>query len=104
MGEGGEYTLTLQLLFSPAISDIPVTVTSSDNSVARVTEAVSIPAGEEEATCTITAGMAGEATLTFDAGAEMREFTVKVGLPVEDEVPPTVAPIIGLEVFPEPEG
>jgi hypothetical protein len=99
MGEDSEYTLTRQLLFSPATSKIEVTVTSSDDSVAQVIGAVSIPTGEKEATFILISGETGEATLTFDAGVEMREFTVKVGLPEEGEIPPIVAPIIGLEVF-----
>ena len=96
--ENSQQALTVRLLSEPATEETPVAVTSSDPAVADVLGQVVIPAGEQVATFEITTGEAGEATLTFRAGMEVRELTVFVGTPPPGRVPPIVAPIVGIEV------
>jgi hypothetical protein len=102
MLEGSEQTITVRLLINPAPLDLPVTVTSSDPAVADVTGLVEVSAGERVATLTIVTGLPGEAILSLRVGAEVREFSLFVGAPPADGVPPVPAPIVGVEVSENP--
>src|SRR5439155_18313 len=94
----GQQTLSVPLLPTPVTVDTPVTVRSSDPTIARVVGAVVIPAGGQVATLTITTGTRGIAFLTMTAGMEVRQLTVIVGTPPAGSVPPIVAPPAGVVV------
>jgi hypothetical protein len=100
VGESEQQIFSVQLLFSPAPVDTPVSVTSSNTAVADVTAPVVIPAGAKNASVTLNTGQAGEATLTLDAGDEVRKLRVIVGLPPADQIPPTLAHPVGVQVIP----
>ena len=87
---------TLQLLSSPATAATPVTVTSSNTSVASVTGSVVIAAGARVASVTVATGVQGSATLTFRAGAETRELSILVGTPPPGTEPPVIASPVGV--------
>jgi hypothetical protein len=92
----------VMLLSSPAAAGTPVTVSSSDPNVARVTGPVTIAAGSRVATANIQTGVQGTAILTFRAGNEVREVTVVVGPPAPGTAPPTVASPVGVVLLAAP--
>src|SRR5439155_954305 len=98
----GQQTMTVPLLPTPATVDTPVTVTSTDPAVAIVVGAVVVRAGSQTATLTITAGAAGTALLTFQAGTEVRALTVIVGTPPAGSVPLIVASPVAVVVLSAP--
>ena len=63
-----------------------------------MTEAVTIPAGQQSATFTVATGLEGVATLTLDAGGEKRQLVVVVGTPPASRIPTIVAPVVGVEI------
>jgi len=87
---------TLQLLSVAAASATPVTVSSSNPSVASISGPVLIAAGARAASVTIQTGVQGTATLTFRAGTETRELTVVVGTPAPGTEPPIIASPVGV--------
>jgi hypothetical protein len=91
-------TLTAPLLTAPRSGSTVVTISSSDPSIAIVTEAVAIPAGQQSATFTVATGLEGVATLTLDAGGEKRQLVVVVGTPPASRIPTIVAPVVGVEM------
>jgi hypothetical protein len=95
---GGQQTLSVPLLSTPAALTTPVTVTSSDEAVATVVGAVVVAAGSTTATMTIATGSNGFAVLTLAAGSEVRELTVIVGTPPAGVIPPIVAPPVQIEI------
>jgi hypothetical protein len=95
-------SVTVSLVDAPAAAATPVTVTSSNPSVAQVTAEVGIAAGERGATVPIASGQAGVAVLTLRAGGVVREITVVVGTPPAGLVPPIVAKPVGVSVIPPP--
>jgi hypothetical protein len=95
---GGQQTLSVPLLSTPAALSTPVTITSSDETVAAVIGAVVVAAGSTTATMTIATGSNGFAVLTLAAGGEVRELTVIVGTPPAGVIPPIVAPPVQIEV------
>lgn len=94
----GQHALTVPVLPTPAAQNTPVTVTSSDPAVATIAGNVSVPAGSQVATLTITMGSPGIAFIRLSAGSEVRELTVIVGTPPDHSVPPVVAPPIQIDV------
>jgi len=90
-------TVAVRVTGSPAASNTPVTVSSSDESIARVVNTPTVAAGQEIATLTIATGSAGTATLIVRAGNDVRSVLVVVGsgavLPL-----PAVAPPVGASV------
>jgi hypothetical protein len=99
---GGQSMFRISLLSTPAGAATPVTVTSSNPSVADVAGPVTIPAGQQVAEITVTSGVAGTATLTFRAGTETRQVIVVVGTPPAGTAPPIVASPVGLVVLAAP--
>src|SRR6185436_3235934 len=77
----------------PAAIDTPVTITSSNPSVASVPASVTISQGSRTATIAITAGVPGTATLTFSVGAETIQLTVLVGPPFTGLPPVSGRPV-----------
>ena len=55
-------------------------------------------AGEQVAALTIITGSEGTAVLSLQVGTEARELTVIVGAPLPGDVPPVLAPAVGVEV------
>jgi hypothetical protein len=98
MGASEQQTLDVRLLSVAVGVDTPVTITSSDSAVANVQGPVTIAAGEQVATLTITTGATGEATLTLRVVGEVRQITVFVGSPPPGRVPAIVAPMIAVDV------
>ncbi|QYZ65331.1 MAG: hypothetical protein OI74_04575 [Gammaproteobacteria bacterium (ex Lamellibrachia satsuma)] len=90
---------TVRLLDQPAVSEVTVTFASGDFNVADVLESqISIPIGEVSAAFTLISGITGETTIRLDFGDESRELEVQVGDFTTGELPPTVAPSVGVEV------
>jgi hypothetical protein len=98
--DGGQHTLTVPVLPTPAAQNTPVTVTSSDPAVATIAGNVMVAAGSQVATVTIVTGTQGIAFIRLNAGSEVRELTVIVGTPPDHSVPPVVAPPIQVDVGP----
>jgi hypothetical protein len=97
--QAGHAAFTLPLLPVPAAVATPVSVSSSDASIAAVSGAVIVAAGQQSAIVDVTTGAAGTATLTFLAGAEVRQLTIVVGPPAADDVPFTFAKPAGTRVL-----
>jgi hypothetical protein len=96
-------TLAVRLFTSPVGTDTPVTVTTSDASVASVNPAVVVRAGEQNVSLEITTGSGGTATLTLEAAGVRREFTIVVGSdPTPSTTPVIVAAPVGVSVIPNP--
>ena len=91
-------SIFLHLVDSPVGVDTPVSITSTDPTVVTVTGPVIIPAGAQGALVLLTTGSAGEAVLTFQAGATRQQLTIIVGAPQAGRVPPVQAPIVGVDV------
>jgi hypothetical protein len=91
--------LTVPLLSTPAGTDTPVTVTSSNPAVADVTGDVSIAQGSRTAALTVTTGAPGSATLTFSVGGSTIQLTVVVGPPFSG-LPPVGARAVGVVLLP----
>ena len=98
--DGGQHTLTVPVLPTPAAQNTPVTVTSSDPAVATIAGNVMVAAGSQVATVTIATGTQGIAFIRLNAGSEVRELTVIVGTPPDHSVPPVVAPPVQVHVGP----
>ena len=94
----GQQTLIVPLLPTPATTDTPVTVRSSDPAIASVVGSVVIPVGSQVATLTVATGTQGIAFLTMTVGGQVRELTVIVGTPPAGSVPPIVAPPVQIDV------
>ena len=94
-------TFGVTLLPSPAAADTPVTISTSDASVASVSGSVVIPGGGRAASVTIVTGVRGSATLTLRAGAETRELTIVVGPPAPGTVPQVFANPVGVVLLQE---
>jgi len=91
--------IRLRMLDVPASQNTPVSVTSSDPTVAGVLAPAAIAAGATDVTLAISAGAPGDARLTLTAGSVARELHVVVGTPSAGQTPPIVAPPIGLVVL-----
>jgi hypothetical protein len=98
---GGQSVVTLQLLAAPAAAATTVSVSSSNGDVASVSGDVVIAAGATTAQVTIATGINGTATLSFRAGAEVREVTVVVGPPAPGTVPLVFARPVGVVLIPQ---
>jgi len=94
-------TIQLRLLTTPATADIPVTVTSSNTSVAVVSGSVVVHAGEQVATITVTTGSAGVADLSLNVGGRVTTLTVAVG-DTGAAAAAILAPPAGIAVMPAP--
>ena len=80
----------------------PVSVTSSNPSVASVAGAVVVPAGSETASFDLVTGIAGTATLTLRTATDVRLVTVYVGAAPADALPVTVAAPVGVVTLQPP--
>jgi hypothetical protein len=95
-------TLAVRLFDSPALIDTPVTVTTSNASVATAAPA-QVRAGEQVVNLGILTGSPGTATLTIDAAGVRRELTIVVGTdPTPGSTAPIVAAAVGVTVIPNP--
>jgi hypothetical protein len=98
---GAVRTLGVRLFDTPVAVDTPVTVTTSDPSVAIVNGTVVVRAGQQIASLEIATGAAGTATLTIEAAGSRRELTLVVGSdPTPGTTPPIVAAPVGVTVIP----
>ncbi len=93
-------TFRLPFLPAPAVVDTPVTVTSSDTSVASFLAGVTIPVGGRDVELVVLTGDPGQAVLTLRGGGIVRELTVFVGEPAPGSLSPILAPPAGLAVAP----
>jgi hypothetical protein len=98
MPPGTSNTVTMQLLDSPAASDIPVAASSSDPSVVEVGGSALIAAGSQGTTLQLTARQAGSAVITLKFGASVFQFTVNVGTAQPGTTPPIVAKPVGVSL------
>jgi hypothetical protein len=95
---GGQPTVTLTLLASPADAPTAVTITSSDVNVASVTGTAVVAAGARTVALDIVSGVTGVATVTLRAGNDVAQIIVVVGTPPAALIPVITAPIVGIEV------
>jgi hypothetical protein len=95
---GGQATTSLTLLSSPAGSVTPVTISSTDPSVASAGATASVPAGSRAVSINILTGLEGVATLTLRAGSEVAQVVIVVGKPPASRLPLVTAQIVGVEV------
>ena len=96
-------TITVRLFDAPVSSDTPVTLTSSNPSVAAVNAIGIVPAGRQDVTVDLVTGPTGTATVTLESGGVRRELTVVAGdPPTPGTTPPVVAPPAGITVLPNP--
>src|SRR5581483_9810628 len=99
---GATRSVGVRLFDTAAAGDTPVTVTTSDASVASATASV-VHAGESTSTLQITTGAAGAATLVVEASGVRRELTIVVGIdPTPLTSPPVVSAPAGVVVIPNP--
>jgi len=99
LGEGRNITLTIPMVDQAVSTDTVVAAISGDASVAAINRAT-IPAGSKDAVIGITTGTAGTTTITLQAGDTIKILTVIVGLPPAGEIPPVIAPPVGIFVRP----
>jgi hypothetical protein len=95
---GQTRTIGVELLAAPATADTPVSVTTSDATIASVTGAPSVPAGSRRVELAIAAGAAGNARLVLRAGGDARTLDVFVGAAPDDRTPAVAAPPVCIEV------
>jgi hypothetical protein len=95
---GGQMSIEVELLVAPAGNATPVTVTTSDASVASVPGNVVIAPGATGTMVDIVTGNRGVATLQVTAGGRTRTIEVVVGTPPPGLVPTVVAPVVGVRV------
>ncbi len=93
-------TFRLPFLPAPAVVDTPVTVTSSDTSVASFLAGITIPVGGSDVELVVLTGNPGQAVLTLRGGGVVRELTVFVGEPAPGSLSPILAPPVDLAVVP----
>jgi hypothetical protein len=91
--------VTVRVLTSPHTggTPLPVTVSTSDGAVVTAT-ATAIQPGEQTTTLTVDAQADGTAVLTLAVGDVFRSVNVIVGTPSADQVPVTIAPLVGISV------
>jgi len=95
--------LGVQLIRTARAADVIVNVTSSNPNVATVSGAAStslvLQAGNLVVPVSLaTSGLAGSTVLTFEFEGERVELLVVVGNPPAGQVPPIVAPVVGVQV------
>jgi hypothetical protein len=95
---GGQPTVSLTLLASPAGAPTPVTITSSDANVASVNGTPVVSTGARTVALAVLTGIEGVATLTLRAGSDVAQIVVVVGTPPAALIPVITAPIVGIEV------
>jgi hypothetical protein len=95
---GGQPNVTVTLLSSPAASPTPVTVTTSDPTVASVSGTTVVAIGARTVALNLVTGIEGVATLTLRAGGGVAQIVVVVGTPPATLIPVIMAPIVGIEV------
>jgi hypothetical protein len=88
--------LTLRLLPQPAAMPTAVTIVSSAPDVVTATADGGIAAGSQTAQVTLTTLNAGQAVLTFQAGAVQQQLSVVVGAAAAGQVPAVVAAPVGV--------
>ncbi|MCP5152800.1 MAG: Ig-like domain-containing protein [Ectothiorhodospiraceae bacterium] len=99
IASAGTTRIAVTLLPAPVAVPTDVDVTSSDPSVVQAgSPVVTIPAGERAAVVDLVPAADGVAVVTLRAGALVRGLTVRVGPPAPDELPPLVAPPVGVEL------
>jgi hypothetical protein len=96
-------SLGIKVLESPAAVDTPISVTTSDATIATVSPGAIVRAGQQLVNLEIVTGAAGTATLTIEVGGVRRELTIVVGSdPTPGTTPPVVAAPVGVTVIPNP--
>jgi hypothetical protein len=95
--------LGVQLTRTARAGDVVVSITSSNPNVATVSGGAStslvLRAGDLVVPVSLaTSGIAGSAVLTFEFAGERVELLVVVGNPPADQLPPIVAPVVGVQV------
>ena len=95
--------LGVQLIRTARAADMIVTITSSRPNVATVSGGAStslvLRAGDLVVPISLaTSGIAGSAVLTFEFEGERVELLVEVGNPPAGQLPPIVAPVVGVQV------
>jgi hypothetical protein len=98
----GQHTFGVRLFNAPVSTDVPVAITSSNSAVASVTGGISVAAGQQIATLTISSTAEGVATLTISAAGQVRQLTVLIGAAAASQLPGVVAPGAGVTVSPLP--
>ncbi|MDR4506567.1 MAG: Ig-like domain-containing protein [Candidatus Scalindua sp.] len=96
---GREQVISLKLLNTAATEETRVTITSDRSEVARVDGNVVIQSGETDAQFIIKTFVSGKAILRLQVGDEIRLLTVIVGSPSAGQIPPVLAPVVGLNVY-----
>jgi hypothetical protein len=95
---GRQIAFTVQLLTTPAIADVPVSVSSDNTGVATAT-AASIHAGSTTTTITVTTVTDGRVTLVLRAGDVIRAITIFVGTPSSGSTPLLFASPVGVSLM-----
>jgi hypothetical protein len=95
--------LGVQLIRTARAADVTVNVTSSNPNVATVSGTAStslvLRAGDLVVPVSLaTSGLAGSSVLTFEFEGERVELLVVVGNPPAGQLPPIVAPVVGVQV------
>jgi hypothetical protein len=96
-------TLGVRLFAAAATSEVQVTVTSSNPSIATIggstTLTMTAAAGQQVLEVpVVTAGAVGTTVLTFEFEGQRRELLIVVGDPPANQRPALTAPIVGVEV------
>jgi hypothetical protein len=94
---GRQFSITVQVLSSPAAVDTPVSISSDNPAVATATSSI-IAAGQTSATITINTVADGKTTLTLRAGGDVRAVTVFVGVPAPGSTPLVLASPVGVSL------
>ena len=96
----GQSNVTVRVSGKAAQSATPVSVTSSDDSIARVVNTPVVQAGSEVASLNIAMGRAGVAELTIRVGNEARTVLVVVGTATDAQRLATSSSGVGVSVAP----
>lgn len=97
----GQHTFGLRLFAAPVASDVPVTITSSNEAVAAVGNTI-VAAGQQVAPIAVNSTSEGTAILTIAAGGQVRTLTVVIGAAAVSRLPLAVAPGAAVTVSPLP--
>ena len=99
---GATPTISIRVLSAPAATDTPVTVTSSDPTVATLAAPAVVPAGQQVVELSLSTGAGGRATLTIEASGARFELRVVVGSDPTSNSPVIGAPPVGISVIAAP--
>lgn len=100
--DAGTRRVLLPFLDEPATVDTPIRVTSSDPAIIDLAAPALVPAGARTLTLDLIAGAQGWAELSLSGAGRSRTLGVRVGLPEPGDVPPILAPPVGVAVRARP--